>query len=320
MPRNPQPHYVPLVEVVRSGFGEGVHFGTAVGLTRQGEIGYTRGDVRAPMLPRSSAKPFQAAAALRAGARLEPAQTALAAGSHSGEPHHVKTVVGMLADAGLDTDALRCPADWPLDGGERDRLLRAGGAPTRLLMNCSGKHAAMLAACVAGGWSTGDYLEPGHPVQELVRQVIEEACGERVAHTAVDGCGAPQLAVSLAGLARGLRAMAFAPDSSPEARVLDAMREFPANVAGEGRIDTLLMRRLPGAAAKMGAEGVLAVTAPTGEAAAVKLSDGDPWFRARTMAVLDALEAAGADVDAVRDLAESEIRGGDEPVGRLRSV
>lgn len=320
MPRNPQPQYVPLIEVVRSGFGEGVHFGTAVGLSPKGEIGYARGDAHAPMLPRSSAKPFQAAAALRAGAGLEPPQTAIAAGSHSGEPHHVKTVVGMLAEAGLDADALHCPADWPLDRSEHDRLLRAGGAPTRLLMNCSGKHAAMLAACVARGWSIGDYLEPGHPVQDLVRQVIEEMCGESVTHTTVDGCGAPQLAVSLAGLARGLQAMARAPESSAEARVLEAMREFPENVAGEGRIDTLLMRRLPGAVAKMGAEGVLVVAAPTGEVAAVKMSDGDPLFRARTIALLDALEAVGADVDAVGELRASEVRGGGDPVGRLRSI
>ncbi|MFD0776791.1 asparaginase, partial [Streptomonospora algeriensis] len=250
---------------------------------------------------------------LRAGARLEPAHTAIAAGSHSGEPRHVKTVVGMLTEAGLDTDALRCPADWPLDRSERDRLLRAGGTPTPLLMNCSGKHAAMLAACVAGGWSTDDYLDPHHPVQGLVRQVIEEMCDEPVAHTTVDGCGAPQLAVSLAGLARGLQAMTRAPASSAEAQVLEAMREFPEYVAGEGRVDTLLMRRLPGAVAKMGAEGVLAVAAPTGEVAAVKLSDGDPLFRARTMALLSALEALGADVEPVRDLGTSEVRGAGEP-------
>ncbi|MDT0302219.1 asparaginase [Streptomonospora wellingtoniae] len=320
MQQSPQPQYVPLVEVVRSGFAEGVHFGTAVGLTARGEIGYVRGGAEAPMLPRSSAKPFQAAAALRAGANLGPAQTAIAAGSHSGEPRHVETVTGMLADAGLDAGALRCPADWPLDRGERDRLLKEGGAPSSLLMNCSGKHAAMLAACVARGWSTEDYLEPGHPVQEAVRREVEEMCGEPVARTTVDGCGAPQLAVSLLGLARGLRAMTLAPAGSHEAAVLDAMRNRPEYVAGEGRTDTLLMRGLPGAVAKMGAEGVLVVAAPGGEVAAVKLSDGDPLFRARTLAALVALAALGADVSPVRDLAAAEVRGGGRRVGRLRPV
>ncbi|MEK8107682.1 asparaginase [Micromonospora sp. M12] len=32
-------------------------------------------------------------------------------------------------------------------------------------MNCSGKHAAMLVACVARSWSTHDYLDPEHPLQ-----------------------------------------------------------------------------------------------------------------------------------------------------------
>ncbi|MUL42249.1 asparaginase [Streptomonospora sp. PA3] len=321
MPESPQPpQYVPLVEVVRSGFCEGTHFGTAVGLTSEGEIGYRRGDAAAPMLPRSAAKPFQAAAALRGGARLQPAQIAIAAGSHSGELRHVEAVVEMLAEAGLDSDDLGCPPDWPLDRAERDRLLKAGGSPAPLLMNCSGKHAAMLAACVAQGWSTTDYLDPRHRVQQLVRREVEEMCGERISHTTVDGCGAPQLAVSLLGLARGLHAMVRAEDASPEAAVLRAMRDCPEYVAGEGRTDTVLMRRLPGSVAKMGAEGVLVVAAPGGEVAAVKLSDGDPLFRARTMAALEALEALGVDVEPVRDVGAAEVRGGGAPVGALRPV
>ncbi|QBI55754.1 asparaginase [Streptomonospora litoralis] len=320
MPASPQSQYVPLVEAIRSGFRESVHFGTVVGLTADGGIGYRRGRPEAPMLPRSAAKPFQAASALHGGADLKPDQIALAAGSHSGEPRHAEAVVEMLERAGLDTGALRCPADWPLDRRERDRLLKADGSPTRLLMNCSGKHAAMLAACVAQGWTTDDYLDPAHPVQALVRSELEELCGEESAHTTVDGCGAPQLAVSLAGLARGLRAMALAPESSPESAVLEAMRDFPDYVAGEGRTDTLLMRRLPGSVAKMGAEGVFAVAAPSGEVVAVKLSDGDPLFRARTMAALAALEALGVDVEPARDLAAAELRGGGVPVGELRPI
>jgi len=187
-------------------------------------------------------------------------------------------------------------------------------------MNCSGKHAAMLAACVERGWSTGDYLDPDHPLQALVRREVEELCGEEVVHTTVDGCGAPQLAVSLAGLARGLRAMVLAPESSPEAAVLEAMRKVPENVAGENRTDTLLMRRLPGAVVKMGAEGVIVVAAPTGEVAAVKMSDGDPLFRARTMTVLDALETLGADVREARDLGTAEVHGGGVRVGELRPI
>jgi L-asparaginase II len=306
--------------VVRSGFREGVHYGAAVGITPGGEVGYRRGDVDAPVFPRSAAKPFQALASLRAGAPVAGAQLAVAAGSHSGQDIHVDVVLRTLAASGLGPDDLRCPADLPLDRRVRDDLLRAGGAASRPLMNCSGKHAAMLAACVASGWSTADYLDPDHPLQRLVRSTVEELCGEPVAHTAVDGCGAPQLAVSLAGLARGLRALVLAPAGTPEAAVVAAMRDFPEYVAGDGRDDTRIMRALPGAVSKIGAEGVIALAAPTGAAAAVKISDGDGLSRARTMAGLAALEALGTDVAPVRDLMSSDVLGGGAPVGVVRPI
>ncbi|RCV52295.1 asparaginase [Marinitenerispora sediminis] len=320
MPESPLPDYAPLVEVVRSGFREGVHYGTAVGLTAAGDVGYARGPVDTPMFPRSSAKPFQALACLRAGADVAGERLAIAAGSHSGADPHVAAVRGMLADAGLTPEALRCPPDWPLDRSVRDALLRAGGEPERLRMNCSGKHAAMLTACVRQGWSTGDYLDPEHPLQALVRATTEEKCGEPVAHTAVDGCGAPQLAVSLAGLARGLRAMTLAEPDSAEARVLDAMRGFPEFVAGDGRPDTVVMRRLPGAVSKQGAEGVMVVSVPTGETAAVKISDGDAAGRGAAMAALMALAALGVDIDPVADLLSRPVLGGGEPVGVVRPL
>ncbi|MDA8370856.1 MAG: asparaginase [Nocardiopsaceae bacterium] len=314
------PPYVPLVEIVRSGLREGVHYGAAVGLTASGEVGYLRGSADAPMFPRSSAKPFQALAALRAGAPLSGAQIAIAAGSHNGDAVHVAAVEGILAGAGLGTKALGCPADRPMGAAARAALLRSGGAPAPALMNCSGKHAAMLSACVRQGWGTSDYLDPRHPMQVLVRETIEELCDEPVAHTAVDGCGAPQMAVSLLGLARGLQAMTHAPDGSPEAEVLRAMREFPEYVAGADRDDTALMRAVPGLVSKIGAEGVIVMAAPTGETVAVKMSDGDPLTRARTMAALTALAALGVDITPVQDMLSADVLGGGRPVGAVRPI
>ncbi|MBB4930026.1 L-asparaginase II [Lipingzhangella halophila] len=320
MRESPLPEYVSLVEVVRGGFREGVHYGAAVGLTASGEIGYSRGSVSTPMLPRSAAKPFQAAAALRAGAGLGDRELAVAAGSHSGQGIHVAAVEKMLADIGLSPDALGCPAAWPMDRRSYRALLRAGGSPSKLQMNCSGKHAAMLAACVGRGWSVADYLSPGHPLQVLVRETIEELCGEPVTHTVTDGCGAPQMAVSLSGLARGLRAMAHAVEGSPEAAVLRTMRDFPEYVAGEDRSDTRLMRGLPGLVAKIGAEGVLVLLAPAGETVAVKISDGDPQSRARTMAGLTGLRALGVDIAPVSGMLNVDVLGGGEPVGNVRPI
>ncbi|CAM3875845.1 asparaginase [Nocardiopsis rhodophaea] len=320
MPATQQSVYAPLAEIVRSGLREGVHFGTVVGLTASGEVAYARGDIQAAMFPRSSAKPLQALASLRAGAPIVGAQIAIAAGSHNGEQIHTAIAEKMLAESGLTPDALRCPTDWPMGTQARKELLIAGGEPTRLHMNCSGKHAAMLGACVARGWDTATYLAPDHPVQRMVREALEEKCGEPIAHTAVDGCGAPQLAVSLVGLARGIQAMVQAPEDSHEAAVVRAMRAFPEYVAGEGRDDTTLMRRVPGLVSKIGAEGVIVMAAPDGATVAVKMSDGDPKARSRTMVGLTALRALGVDITPVEDMLSAPVLGGGEPVGEIRPI
>lgn len=320
MPQVPLPEYVPLAEVVRSGMLESVHYGAVVGLSRDGRIAYARGPVHRPMFPRSSAKPFQALAMLRADAALEGPSLAIAAGSHGGEDVHVTETGRILAAAGLTTEDLRCPPAVPGGGEARRAFLRAGREPERVLMNCSGKHAGMLAACVAKGWSTEDYLDPDHPFQLLVHRTTEELCGEPVAHTAVDGCGAPQMAVSLAGLARGLWRMNTAPADGPERTVIDAMRAHPLYVSGTDRVDTDLMTRMPGLVSKVGAEGVMALSAPTGETVAVKISDGDAEGRARTLVALDALRTLGVDVTPVQDRLRVDVHGGGAPVGEVRPL
>ncbi|GAB2489162.1 asparaginase [Nocardiopsis aegyptia] len=320
MPRTALPEYVPLAEVIRSGMRESVHYGAVVGLSASGRVAHARGPVHQPMFPRSAAKPFQALAMLRAGAPLAGTSLAIAAGSHGGEDFHAAEAERILTAAGLTPDALGCPADVP--GGKSARLafLRAGREPERLLMNCSGKHAGMLAACVRQGWSTEDYLDPAHPLQVLVRETIEDVCEEPVAHTAVDGCGAPQLAVTLAGLARGLWRMRTAPRDSHERAVVDAMSSHPEYVSGTDRTDTELMTRLPGLVSKVGADGVLLLGAATGETVAVKISDGDAEGRARTLVALDALRTLGVDVSPVQDRLRVDVLGGGAPVGEVRPV
>ncbi|MEU3229771.1 asparaginase [Nocardiopsis alba] len=320
MTQTPLPGYVPLAEVVRSGMREGVHYGAVVGLSPEGEISYARGPVHDPMFPRSSAKPFQALAMLRAGARLEGTSLAISAGSHNGEDFHLAEAERILADAGLSADDLRCPADVPGGRAARAAFLAEGRSASPLYMNCSGKHAGMLAACVARGWSTEDYLDPEHPFQLLVREATEDMCGERIAHTAVDGCGAPQLAVSLVGLARGLQSMRLSPEGSQERSVPEAMSAHPEYVAGTDRIDTELMRRMPGLVSKIGADGVLVLSAPDGRTVAVKISDGDAEIRARTLVGVTALEALGLDISPIADRLTTDILGGGAVVGEVRSL
>ena len=310
-------NYALLAEVERSGFTESRHFGSLVGLDASGSVVLALGDVTAPVLPRSTSKPLQAAGSLHAGAPLAAERLAIAAGSHTGEERHVEAVLRVLADAGLTADALRCPPAWPEDEPTRDALIRAGEHEARVRHNCSGKHAAMLSACVASGGSIEDYLDPAHPVQQAIRATMERLAGEPVAHVAVDGCGAPTLALTLTGLARAIRQLALAAGDTPEAAVAGAMRAYPEFVGGTGHINTELMRALPGTIAKGGAEGVLAVATADGHAVAMKIIDGSA--RACTPIALHALAALGVDVAGARHLAALPVLGGGRPAGSIRA-
>ncbi|GAA3799990.1 asparaginase [Sphaerisporangium flaviroseum] len=310
--------YARLAEVVRSGFTESVHFGSVAGLAPDGTLALSLGPVDEPMLPRSSAKPFQSLACLSSGAALYGSRLAIAAGSHTGEDFHVTLVGKMLDEAGLGPDALRCPPDWPEDQATRHALIRSGEDRSRVRMNCSGKHAAMLMACVASGWDTASYLNVSHPMQRRVRSVIQRLSGEKSAHTAVDGCGAPLFSMSLTGLARAVRALATARPDTPERAVADAMRSFPEFVGGTGHPNTELMRALPGSVVKGGAEGVLVAVTSEGHAVAVKVIDGGP--RATSAIALAALAALGADVTGAESFATIPVLGGGRPVGEIHAT
>ncbi|MEV4355682.1 asparaginase [Nonomuraea sp. NPDC004186] len=309
------PDYAVLAEVIRSGFVESVHYGSAVGLDPSGRAEVVLGKVDAPVLPRSSAKPFQALACLTAGAALAGPRLAIAAGSHTGEDFHVELVREILDDYGLDFGALACPPSWPEDAPTMYGLIRQGADQSRERMNCSGKHAAMLAAAVANDWDVPGYLSAGHPLQLQVRSVTEELAGEKSAHVAVDGCGAPLFGLSLTGLARAVQGLVLAAPGSAPHQVADAMRAHPEYVGGTGHQNTELMRALPGAVAKGGAEGVLVVALESGHSVAVKVIDGSP--RATTAVALAVLRRMGCDVSTAAAFEQVDVLGGGAPVGRI---
>ncbi|MEW1647189.1 asparaginase [Streptomyces sp. NPDC091219] len=315
-PPMPAPVSVPvLAEVVRSGFVESRHRGSLVILAADGSVERALGDVTTPVFPRSSNKPMQAAAVLRAGLDLSGERLAIAAASHSGELLHRDLVRRLLAEHGLDAGQLRCPPDLPLDPVEQETYLASGGVRDRIAMNCSGKHTAMLAASALRGWPLSSYTDPDHPLQRLVHRVVEEMSGERVAAVGTDGCGAPLMAITLTGLARAYRSFVLAEPGSAERRVADAMRAHPEYVAGTRRPDTFLMRAVPGALSKMGAEGVQAVALPDGRALAFKVEDGagrvlGPVLR-RALDTLDVPTQA---------LGRSPVLGGGREVGEIRAA
>ncbi|GLZ32379.1 asparaginase [Lentzea sp. NBRC 105346] len=304
-----------VAEVWRGDFLESVHHGTLVAV-RDDEIQFAVGRPDLVSFPRSSNKPLQALAMLRSGLELDGDLLALACASHSGEDFHVEGVNRILAKAGLTVDALQCTPDLPLgEAAQREHLARGLGAEPKY-MNCSGKHAAMLATCVANGWSTDDYLSPEHPLQVATRETIEDLAGEQVGAVGVDGCGAPIFGISLVGLARAFARLASAAEGTLEYRVARAMNEFPEWVGGTGRDVTTLMRAIPGLVAKDGAEGVYAVGLPNGSAVALKIADGSS--RARAVVVVEALRLLGADVDSVTELATVPVLGHGRTVGAVR--
>jgi L-asparaginase II len=311
---------VPLAEIVRSGFTEGWHDGRLVALNADGTVAFAYGDAEAVMMPRSSNKPMQAVAMLENGLDLTGELLALASASHAGEPFHLEGVRKILAGAGLDERMLACPPDWPLAEQAKLALVRAGGDKQRITMNCSGKHAAMLATCVINRWPTTDYLAPDHPLQRASRAAVERLSGEPVRHDAVDGCGAPLYGISLVGLARAFRTAVLAAPATPERRVADAMRAHPEYVSGTDRLDTDLMAGVPGLLAKGGAEGVQAVALSDGRAIALKVGDGDLERRAVGPVLVAALRRLGVEAPVLSRYAESPLLGGGYPVGAVRSL
>jgi L-asparaginase II len=307
-----------LAEVVRSGFVEGRHRGSVVGLAADGSVALAVGRPDAPMFPRSCNKPFQATGMLECGLDLDGELLALAAASHSGEPFHLDGVRRVLGTAGLSVDALGTPPDDPLDQRAQRDWVRAGHDPEPVAMNCSGKHAAMLVTCVRNGWDLATYRDPEHPLQQHLRTTVERLAGEAVAAVGVDGCGAPAHAISLTALAGAVRACTLAPDGSPERRVADAMRAYPEWVGGTRRDVTALMQGVPGLLAKDGAEGVVVAALPDGRAVAVKVEDGGQ--RARQVVLAQALRQLGVDTPVLAEQASFPILGGGRPVGEVRPL
>lgn len=312
-----------LARLERNGLTESRHAGAAVVVDGSGSVLEAIGDDAALVYPRSSLKPLQAVTVLRAGAELDSEQTVLAAASHTGTDRHVDAVLRLLHSIGLSEDDLQCPADSPSDPAAL-AAARTGGMKRRATMNCSGKHASFLAACVANAWPTDTYLDPAHPLQQRIHSLIEEFAGERIGHTGVDGCGAPLFALTLAGLARGVGriARAAAEDSTKggaEARLVAAIREHPWGIAGPGHPNSVVIEEL-GLVTKMGAEGVLAAATDDGTAVAVKVLDGNA--RATYAVALELLARVGAvdrgDADRVSALVTERVLGGGREVGALR--
>ena len=295
----------------RDGVVESRHRGIAALTGPGGELITELGAAQKLIYPRSAVKPIQVVAMRRAGLKLEGAELAICCGSHQGTQAHRDLVANILKGAGLDESSLKCPLAWPGNAAARAQVT----SESRLAFNCSGKHAGFLAASVAAGWSTDDYLEPTHPLQVLVREVLEEFASERILHTTIDGCGAPLHALSTAGLARAIGKVA-----ATEPQITGAMLENPWAVGDTKSMDALVMHH--GMIAKIGAEGIFVIGLKTGHGVAVKIEDGS--MRAAPLVALKLLHDNGLiNQDAYGDLKVSlavHAMGGDQVLGELRAT
>jgi L-asparaginase II len=307
-----------LAEVVRSDFVEGCHRGSVVALAADGSELWRVGDPDRPVFPRSSNKPLQAVGMLRAGLDLDGHLLALASASHSGEPFHMDGVRHILQEAGLDESALQTPADYPVDEQEKLAFIRGGYPPSSVAMNCSGKHAAMLATCVANDWPIETYLDAHHPLQQALHATVADVASEQIASVGVDGCGAPLFALTLTGLARAFSRVATARSGTAEGRVAAAIRGYPTWLGGTRRDVSALIAAVPGIIAKDGAEAVYAAALSDGRSIALKVDDGGQ--RARSPVMVAALRRLGVDVSGLDAYATAPLLGGGRRVGEIRSA
>jgi L-asparaginase II len=210
--------------------------------------GDTWGDPSLAFWFRSAAKPIQAIPFVEGYEDLDDAEVAIACASHHAEPAQLEAVRRVLSRAGATVD--------DLENGTQE-----GRPDGKLGHNCSGKHAGMLAACHANGWPLHPYRDPGHPLQLRIAGLVGGG------DVAVDGCGVPTFATTLADAAKLL--------TRTPPRIRAAMRARPELVgASSGSLDTELMQRGDGWIAKGGAEGLLCAAHEDGRGLALKCADG----------------------------------------------
>lgn len=303
-----------LIEVTRGGLVESRHAGAIAVADAQGRLLAGYGDPRQVTFLRSTAKPLQVLPLIESGAAraygLTPPEIAVACASHTGSARHLQTVRSLLAKAGLSEADLGCGAHLPDDAESRAQLVRERAEPNPLYNNCSGKHAGMLALAKFNGWPLPDYLDPQHPVQQLILRTVAEMFNltPQAIVLGVDGCSAPNFAAPLVNAAAAFARLAD-PGALPPARAeavraaVRAMQAHPKIVQGAGGSDTELMRARPGViVAKRGADGFQGIgLAPSALGAgspavgiAIKVADGDGAGRAVPAVMVEVLRQLGA--------------------------
>ncbi len=309
-----------IVGSIRSGLVEAVHPVAVAVVDAAGATIASSGDVSGrDFFLRSALKPIQAAVTDANGAALGLEQLAIADASHSAFPIHVAHVEQMLLEVGLDAGHLRCPPDLPSHGDAEAIWVRRGRTvPERVFHNCSGKHAAMLRACVARDWPL-EYTLADHPLQHEVIAAAAEYLGRPGEPTGVDGCGVPTPRSDVVGLARMFSRVGVDPEF---ARVRTATMRFPSLLRDGDRPEAQIARWFPGVV-KGGAMGCIGIAWPEGGLGfAAKCWTGDG--AAATVAILRLMSDLGVlsryPREQLAGVIAPEVLGGGAPVGNLAVI
>lgn len=276
-----------LVELTRGSEVESVHRGAVAICDASGKPRASLGDIDRLVYPRSAFKSLQALALVESGAAaahgVSDEELALACASHSGEPMHTTRVGAWLERIGCAESDLACGPHLPFHEPSAHALIRQGQAPCRIHNNCSGKHTGFLTLARHFGVPVAGYENPSHPVQLQVRAAIAQMCGTDPAAmpVGIDGCAAPNYAVSLQNLAMSMARLGnpsgMAPARAAAAeRLVASWKTHPELVSGTGRACADLIRASRGrTVVKTGAEAVFMATIPEqGLGVAIKIDDG----------------------------------------------
>lgn len=285
-----------LCRVTRGELTESIHVAFAVAIDDTGQPFYSTGDPQYLTCIRSSLKPFQAAASVKAGAvdaaEFNDEELALMCASHKGERMHVKTAQSMLTKLGLTVDDYECGSHFPSDTLTRHRMIREDKEAQPLHNNCSGKHAGMLALAKHLGQGTANYIKKDHPVQRTILEYVQDVSGLEMIPTEIDGCSAPTPFMTLETIAGLFQTLAAG--NEPELkRVFKAMSSYPDLVGGSNHFDTNFIKALTGrGVTKVGGESVRGIALKTQDKGSVgialKILDGN--FRALPVATMKLLE------------------------------
>lgn len=289
-----------IVTEERGGIVEALHHVHAAVVDSSGRLIASSGDPHHCTFTRSCLKPIQAIPIIEHGVHeaygLTNEEIAIIAGSHSGEPDHIRTVRSILNKAGIDEAMLGCGGHEPF---HKPTNFEIGGRFSPIHDNCSGKHAGSLALTKYKGWDISTYLDPSHPAQ---RAVLEAACSlgdmePKDVTVAPDGCSIPNLAYPIDRIALQFARIAD-PGSHPLKEecliVRDSMMGNTYMVSGTGRFDKDLMEdhphRLLAKAGAVGLQALAAIINGRWLGIAVKIEDGShPALTSATYHILDEL-------------------------------